>query len=564
MTHPPIKAPFELPQTEAAAMRDLHNAIMNIPAVPPEDANVNQIMPYKVGHRDARHAAAELALSHPAAQAGAVQAVTDEQIDAVIRIVQYVFGGQVGSSDAARWAEMSNRARKMIRESLAATQPSAAPAESLALEQEPIDMVLHCPKCNLQHVDASDATECAWPQCSCADQVDRGCIAQDVSWTNPPHRSHLCHGCGHIWRPADVPTNGVQAVKTTGKADSAIAATQNSAQRTQSINDYADGLEGLTDEARRLNGLMLAVWACAKPQPDVPAEKLRDLLGQCLPHIRKAALDRSSAERAPSAAPGDGQGEVSDEIALVKSVLRGYPQSFARGDALRAVEKIEKALAAPGAAIAAREQEMPYIVHPDDPALKELPDGAHVVLQRKIPPATETLSCNKCGYVGPDMFHAGCNYVARSETSLDVDKPEDQKRLAEALAAVRKQQRNTDLWQCLGASPAAAPTSQPNAAAQEQQAGWMPIESAPKSRDCGDGRIEGVYLLGFCPEPDVCNLESAVCVVWWEPLMNKGKGMWYGEGGFETRPTLWQPLPPAPAPTGMGSVGLPSGRGEEA
>src|SRR5574340_600312 len=23
-------------------------------------------------------------------------------------------------------------------------------------------------------------------------------------WDNPPHRSHLCHGCGHIWRPADV------------------------------------------------------------------------------------------------------------------------------------------------------------------------------------------------------------------------------------------------------------------------------------------------------------------------------------------------------------------------
>lgn len=44
----------------------------------------------------------------------------------------------------------------------------------------------------------------------------------------PDHRSHLCRpedgGCGHIWRPADVPTNGVAAVKTKGQNDSPIAA----------------------------------------------------------------------------------------------------------------------------------------------------------------------------------------------------------------------------------------------------------------------------------------------------------------------------------------------------
>ncbi|MFV0673621.1 hypothetical protein [Variovorax sp. tm] len=78
----------------------------------------------------------------------------------------------------------------------------AAPA---AAQSEPIDMVLHCPKCHLQHIDAPDQ--------------------RTPDWKNEPHRSHLCHGCGHIWRPADVPTNGVQAIKTTGKADSPIAVT---------------------------------------------------------------------------------------------------------------------------------------------------------------------------------------------------------------------------------------------------------------------------------------------------------------------------------------------------
>lgn len=75
-----------------------------------------------------------------------------------------------------------------------------------AAAQEPIDMVLHCPKCGLQHIDAPDE--------------------RTPGWKNEPHRSHLCHGCGHIWRPADVPTNGVQAITTKGKADSPIATPQ--------------------------------------------------------------------------------------------------------------------------------------------------------------------------------------------------------------------------------------------------------------------------------------------------------------------------------------------------
>jgi len=70
-------------------------------------------------------------------------------------------------------------------------------AEKLTVH--PIDMELHCPQCGLQHIDAPNCKE---------------------GWTNPPHRSHLCSQCGYIWRPADVPTNGVLAVKTAGKNDS--------------------------------------------------------------------------------------------------------------------------------------------------------------------------------------------------------------------------------------------------------------------------------------------------------------------------------------------------------
>lgn len=73
---------------------------------------------------------------------------------------------------------------------------SAVPAASV----QPVDMILHCPACHTQHIDAPD---------------DR-----TPEWSNPPHRSHLCHACKHIWRPADVATNGVAAITTKGRADS--------------------------------------------------------------------------------------------------------------------------------------------------------------------------------------------------------------------------------------------------------------------------------------------------------------------------------------------------------
>lgn len=84
--------------------------------------------------------------------------------------------------------------------------------EPPAQQPQPIDMVLHCPACGMQHVDAPEPGQLISGGPS-AGRVRRG-------WDNPPHRSHLCHGCSHVWRPADVPTNGVAAVKTAGRNDS--------------------------------------------------------------------------------------------------------------------------------------------------------------------------------------------------------------------------------------------------------------------------------------------------------------------------------------------------------
>lgn len=65
-------------------------------------------------------------------------------------------------------------------------------------EMVPVPMLLFCPKCGMQHVDS--------PQ-------------PEKAWTNPPHRSHECQDCGHVWRPADVPTNGVATLTTKGQRD---------------------------------------------------------------------------------------------------------------------------------------------------------------------------------------------------------------------------------------------------------------------------------------------------------------------------------------------------------
>ena len=76
-------------------------------------------------------------------------------------------------------------------------------AAFIAQDGVPIDIVLFCPACGRQHIDAPEPAK---------------------GWANPPHKSHLCHDCGQVWRAADVPTNGVQAATTRGAKDTYPAA----------------------------------------------------------------------------------------------------------------------------------------------------------------------------------------------------------------------------------------------------------------------------------------------------------------------------------------------------
>lgn len=87
----------------------------------------------------------------------------------------------------------------------------------------PIDMVLFCPHCGVQHIDAPDepsVDECPATGTACRmapngpnGEMQCEFCASPPHWTNPPHRTHLCRpqdgGCGKTWRPAMVTTNGV-------------------------------------------------------------------------------------------------------------------------------------------------------------------------------------------------------------------------------------------------------------------------------------------------------------------------------------------------------------------
>lgn len=106
---------------------------------------------------------------------------------------------------AAYMAEIDNTdARDNYLHKLALSLDDLASRVHQQATPEPIPMVLHCPNCGRQHIDAPE------------EHWNREFL---YSWENPPHRSHLCHGCNTIWRPADVPTTGVHAVSTKGKAD---------------------------------------------------------------------------------------------------------------------------------------------------------------------------------------------------------------------------------------------------------------------------------------------------------------------------------------------------------
>ncbi len=127
----------------------------------------------------------------------------------------------------------------------------------------PLDQIIICPNCGKQHIDKPEPDIC---ECGCHEDEHgpeqhgihnhshcrgdmRQCECREfvVAWNNPPHKSHLCliedGGCGTIWRPADVPTNGVAQIKTKGEKDT-----------------WTNELHGLCEFVRSLARIQFEEW----------------------------------------------------------------------------------------------------------------------------------------------------------------------------------------------------------------------------------------------------------------------------------------------------------------
>jgi len=71
-----------------------------------------------------------------------------------------------------------------------------APAQTA----NPVPMQLDCPKCGLHHVDTLDAMT-------------------GIDWATRPHKTHLCLGCGHLFKPAEYTTVGMPAPAQTAEPE---------------------------------------------------------------------------------------------------------------------------------------------------------------------------------------------------------------------------------------------------------------------------------------------------------------------------------------------------------
>jgi len=109
---------------------------------------------------------------------------------------------------------------------------------SSVFQMKPLDIIIRCPNCGVQHIDKPETDRRCPPEFETATDVFEpsgepytdtcaGCGTSKSEhlepWNNPPHKSHLCKpedgGCGHKFRVADVPTNGVAEIKTRGEND---------------------------------------------------------------------------------------------------------------------------------------------------------------------------------------------------------------------------------------------------------------------------------------------------------------------------------------------------------
>ncbi len=207
------------------------------------------------------------------------------------------------------WVECSECARPEL---------SGRVAELEAQLASPIDVLLFCPNCGEQHIDGAKPEVCE----TCGNGESECSCGAYTPWLNPPHKSHRCNYCNHVWRPADAPTNGVAKIQSGGRHDgdpqprwnmSALEAQLAEAKAENEALQYEAGDKCLqlaeanarAEAADSVNGQLQGLIKTAREQlnnllvdEDLDDKKLRDASEGLLPNIVDrftAALARKSA-----------------------------------------------------------------------------------------------------------------------------------------------------------------------------------------------------------------------------------------------------------------------------
>lgn len=85
----------------------------------------------------------------------------------------------------SKWCCPLDELRKTLKDKESQLSKNAAKIEQLS---QAIPMILHCPFCQAQHLDLGE-------------------------WATKKHKTHLCVNCEKTWRPANVPTVGVESLE---------------------------------------------------------------------------------------------------------------------------------------------------------------------------------------------------------------------------------------------------------------------------------------------------------------------------------------------------------------
>ncbi len=91
---------------------------------------------------------------------------------------------------------------------------------------EPVPMLLHCPVCYARHIDEGE-------------------------FATKPHHTHACQTCGMTWRPAVVPTVGVQFLPGFKNETAPLKAFVGNPSPIDTGNQTGGGGGGLCDQPKR-------------------------------------------------------------------------------------------------------------------------------------------------------------------------------------------------------------------------------------------------------------------------------------------------------------------------